>query len=213
VETPLPNIGNDQDIGDLLLQAEVWSKVEDMIHLGFPTVGIAKMLLEECPEIAAHYEQNRQAVDSLARLIRYHAQKRISLEDRFGNSRMRAYLERAAGDIDVFQSLKNAIAVQQERCGRACLFENKLGIPSIMAGKELERLTTMLFKLGQLFTAAGLVSYLQEQVKSVEPTPQQASVERRGRVERALEKYMEANPGITKAIALENLTGITDITR
>ncbi|MDO8648813.1 MAG: hypothetical protein Q7R81_03440 [Candidatus Peregrinibacteria bacterium] len=213
METSLHPSGNDQAIGDLLLQGAVWAKVEDMIRLGFPTVGIAKMLLDECPEIAAHYQQNSRAADSLARLIRYHSQKRISMEERFGYAKMRAYLERAADGIDVLQSMKNTIEVQQERCGRACLLENKIGIPSEMAGRELERLVTMLFKLGQIFTAAGLVSYLQAPKPPMDGARSVASQERKGRFERALGRYLEDHPGVTAARAMEDLTGITDITR
>ena len=70
----------------------------------------------------------------------------------------------------------------------------------------------MLFKLGQLFTAAGLVSYLQEQVKEEHEKPVTVDPERKGRMQKTVEWYAKSR-GIDLSLALEELTGITDITR
>ena len=47
----------------------------------------------------------------------------------------------------------------------------------------------------------------------IDVEPQPSSIEKKDRLEKALSKYVEANPEVTEAQAIEQLTGISDITR
>lgn len=205
-----------KDIGEMLLQSDRWSMIVDKaVNLGYPITGIAKTLLEEDKEIADYYARtgSTNPQKTLMNLILYHLREKVPVADRVGTKFVRAFFERETGNMNILEEMKQMIDIQKERVAFSVGFERKFNIPSIHAGKELATLTKMYGTLGQLLVAAGLVSQLQDEARQPESTKSATSQERKDRVERFMEMYIEKNPGVTKAQLLEKMTGISDITR
>ena len=189
----------------MLRQPETWGLIEDLVKGGYESENIAQILLAEMPEVAEHYATNKQAKQTLGRLIRKYVQLHIPIKERFGVTKLRAYIDREIG-VDVIKELKSAIVMQKERVGRTVEWENRLNIPNVASGKEVERLGKLLGTLGQLLIAAGMNLHEEEVLDIIDVQPSEGG----GYAKLVMEELKKQ--GVVERKASEVATGIPALT-
>ncbi len=199
-----------QDIGSLILQAGRWERIEESVKAGVPIRGIAKVLLEEDNDIRAYYELtgSTNPLKTLSNVITYHVNEKLSVAERVGIRMFRAFFEQETGDLNVLTKLKQMVALQEERAGKAIELERRLGIVTQQAGREMMILVNILNTLGKLSIAAGV------DLREQPPQPAVSEDEESSEKGRVFYTFLELlrRHGYSDKRAVELVTGIPDLT-